>query len=161
MKSRYRSDSFPGSAVTDPWTGSVSGRRAPERCSSSFRANPVGIPGWAVTTSQSRRPATLTTVPPVGVIESARLTLRPWDASDLVGLRKLAEDPAVMRYIGSGETRAPDRIEGSHARRLDRWHEHGFVERFATWSEVLSPAASADVRAVLADAAAKPARRER
>lgn len=104
---------------------------------------------------------TLTTVPPVGVIESARLTLRPWDASDLVGLRKLAEDPAVMRYIGSGETRAPDRIEGSHARRLDRWHEHGFVERFATSSEVLSPAASADVRAVLADAAAKPARRER
>ena len=37
------------------------------------------------------------------LLETPRLTLRPWQDSDLNSLAEICSDPVVMKYVGSGE----------------------------------------------------------
>ena len=37
------------------------------------------------------------------LLETPRLTLRPWQDSDLDSLAEICSDPVVMKYVGSGE----------------------------------------------------------
>jgi len=37
------------------------------------------------------------------LLETPRLTLRPWQVSDLDSLAEICSDPVVMKYVGSGE----------------------------------------------------------
>jgi RimJ/RimL family protein N-acetyltransferase len=82
-------------------------------------------------------------VPPVAVpqLESARLLLRPWRASDVAGYAPIVGDPEVMRFMGSGwrygvkraAAQVVARFSDVEARRAvaalaRHWERHGYGE---------------------------------
>jgi RimJ/RimL family protein N-acetyltransferase len=62
----------------------------------------------------------------IPVLESERLRLRGWDASDADALRRIYADPITMRYIGDGSTMPPDRAWRAIAFELGHWALRGY-----------------------------------
>ncbi len=69
------------------------------------------------------------------VLETERLRLEPWAPQHGGLIVRLSALPAVMRFIGTGETWMPARAEESHARALVHWRTHGFGWRLARTRE--------------------------
>jgi RimJ/RimL family protein N-acetyltransferase len=59
-------------------------------------------------------------------VETARLLLRPWQASDLAEFTRLLTDPAVTRYIVVHTPFSPDDVAELSARTLEQWDRNGF-----------------------------------
>ena len=59
-------------------------------------------------------------------LQTARLRLDPWAASDFDLFAGLARTPAVMRYIGDGTTWTDARIHDVAAHIASHWTTHGF-----------------------------------
>ncbi len=55
-----------------------------------------------------------------------RLLLRPWTATDLAMLARLAADAQVVRWVADGAPWSPERAAQSHERVLAHWAAHGF-----------------------------------
>jgi len=71
----------------------------------------------------------LTTQVPAGnsiTIETERLRLRMLKTSDLDNLATLFADPAVMRYVGTGEPATRDEAEKALASIIAHWEREGF-----------------------------------
>ena len=60
------------------------------------------------------------------MIETPRLTLRPFKRDDLDALAALNADPDVMRYIGDGKPQSRAQTEMRINAILDHWEQHGF-----------------------------------
>lgn len=62
------------------------------------------------------------------VIETARLTLRPWrdDAADLDAYAALSADPAVMRHVGDGEPLTRAQAAAQLASFAEHWERRGY-----------------------------------
>lgn len=64
-------------------------------------------------------------------LETERLLLLPWTAEDVGLLSRLAADPRVVRYVGTGMTwSAAKALERSDAQ-VERWRQLGFGWRVA------------------------------
>jgi RimJ/RimL family protein N-acetyltransferase len=66
----------------------------------------------------------------VATIETERLLLEAASAAFLEDFARLAADPAVMRYIGSGETLDREGSEKRFGQMLAHWAIHEFGTRF-------------------------------
>jgi ribosomal-protein-alanine N-acetyltransferase len=60
------------------------------------------------------------------MIETARLTLRPFKPHDLNDLYEIRSDPDVMRYIGSGKPESIEQVRTALNKILSHWEGHGF-----------------------------------
>jgi len=60
------------------------------------------------------------------MLETERLILRPWRLSDADGFARLAEDPAVMRMVGTGEPWPEERRLKWIQKQMDRFAELGY-----------------------------------
>ena len=63
------------------------------------------------------------------ILETARLQLATWEAEDWKPFRRVATDPLVVRYLGTGEPWPDERIQGFVARQRACWREN----RFCLW----------------------------
>jgi RimJ/RimL family protein N-acetyltransferase len=59
-------------------------------------------------------------------IETARLRLRPFRARDLDALTPIYADPAVMRYMRTGQPATRERVQAALAFYITYWADHGF-----------------------------------
>jgi RimJ/RimL family protein N-acetyltransferase len=59
-------------------------------------------------------------------IETERLRLRRWKADDVAPYGAICADPAVMRWIGNGETRTIEQCAEAVACFEQSWNQHGF-----------------------------------
>jgi RimJ/RimL family protein N-acetyltransferase len=59
-------------------------------------------------------------------LETERLLLRPWRADDAAPLAALNADPAVMRYVGGGETLDRGTSDALIVRFEREWEDRGF-----------------------------------
>jgi RimJ/RimL family protein N-acetyltransferase len=59
-------------------------------------------------------------------IETARLRLRRFTPDDLNELSAIRGDPAVMRYIGSGQPESIEQTQTTLNKFLAHWDQHGF-----------------------------------
>lgn len=59
-------------------------------------------------------------------IETGRLLLRDWKVGDLDPYARMCADPAVMRWIGSGQTKTPDQCAEAIRQFEDHWSRLGF-----------------------------------
>lgn len=64
-----------------------------------------------------------------------RLSLEPWSAADGELLGRLASQPEVMRFVGTGTPWTQERTAEVAARCLEHWHQHGFGWRVAVERE--------------------------
>ena len=60
-----------------------------------------------------------------------RLSLVPWRQAHLEGLRRLAGDERVVRFVGDRRPWSAELIEARHEAALDHWNRHGFGWRAA------------------------------
>jgi ribosomal-protein-alanine N-acetyltransferase len=63
------------------------------------------------------------------ILETARLRSATWEPDDWKPFRRLASDPLVVRYIGTGEPWTDGLVQGFVARQIANWREH----RFCLW----------------------------
>ena len=59
-------------------------------------------------------------------LETARLTLAPWQTADWAAFRPIATDPEVMRYITGGVPWTDEQIQAFVGRQLKVYRERGF-----------------------------------
>lgn len=59
-------------------------------------------------------------------LESARLWMMGWEASDCSAFRPIATDPEVMRYISDGQPWPDERIREFVHRQIEHLASHGF-----------------------------------
>lgn len=59
-------------------------------------------------------------------LRTVRLSLRPWTESDFALLRRLSDDPRVVRYVGDGRRWPEERAAETSRLILEHWSEHGF-----------------------------------
>lgn len=59
-------------------------------------------------------------------LDTARLTLEPYNDSHFDGLRVMDSDPAVMRYISNGVAKTPEETREGIRRVNARWEKYGF-----------------------------------
>ncbi|GAB4008617.1 GNAT family N-acetyltransferase [Glycomyces albus] len=59
-------------------------------------------------------------------IETERLVLRPTTEADVEPLTELNADPEVMRYIGDGGPRTPQKTREGVEKSMRHWDEHGW-----------------------------------
>ncbi|HWL66082.1 MAG TPA: GNAT family N-acetyltransferase [Actinomycetota bacterium] len=74
------------------------------------------------------------------ILQTERLILEPWSVDRIEDLVRLSSDPAVMRFIGSGDPWERERADHMHSDLLNHWSEHGFgwrTIRQADESEVI------------------------
>ncbi|MGH2818870.1 MAG: GNAT family N-acetyltransferase [Actinomycetota bacterium] len=64
-------------------------------------------------------------------LQTPRLVLEPWDETRLEEWVALASDPAMTRWIGSGDAWSRARSERQFRLMLDHWRDHGFGWRSA------------------------------
>lgn len=62
----------------------------------------------------------------IPALRTARLLLRPLAASDLDAFAAMQADPAVMRHLGTGETRSRAETWDQMARMLGQWPLRGY-----------------------------------
>ncbi|MDP8928364.1 MAG: GNAT family N-acetyltransferase [Actinomycetota bacterium] len=74
----------------------------------------------------------------MGVLETRRLLLEPWDVRHRPLWREMCLDPEVMRYIGTGQTWDSRQADEFLDDALVHWQEHGFG-----WRSVLEKPAGA------------------
>jgi RimJ/RimL family protein N-acetyltransferase len=60
-----------------------------------------------------------------------RLVLEPWHPRHRAAWRDLVREPAVMRFVGAGETWDTAEADASFDAMMDHWQEHGFGSRSA------------------------------
>lgn len=65
------------------------------------------------------------------LIATERLVLEPWHPRHRAAWRQLCREPAVMRYVGSGEAWGTERADEAFDAMAAHWHEHGFGSRSA------------------------------
>lgn len=63
------------------------------------------------------------------------MSLRPWTASDVGLLRRLSDDPEVVRYVGDGQRWTAERAEATSAGMVEHWRVHGFGWRIMRLNE--------------------------
>lgn len=76
-------------------------------------------------------------------LQTARLSLRPWDSSFEDDLFRLSSDERVMRYIGDGRTWSREHTAERSRECLRHWREHGFG-----WRGIFDDGAFAGVAAL-------------
>jgi RimJ/RimL family protein N-acetyltransferase len=59
-------------------------------------------------------------------LETARLTLAPWQSADWTAFRPIATDPRVMRYITGGVPWTDEKIQAFVERQVKLYRERGF-----------------------------------
>lgn len=62
------------------------------------------------------------------LLETPRLTLRPWQDSDLESLAEICSDPVVMKYVGSGELWPVERCLAFIKKNTRLLEERGFCQ---------------------------------
>lgn len=68
-------------------------------------------------------------------LRTPRMSLRPWAASDLGLLRRLSDDPRVVRYVGDGQRWTAERARETSQRIVEHWRRHGFGWRIMRLNE--------------------------
>jgi len=63
------------------------------------------------------------------ILESPRLQFSTWESDDWKEFRKLATDPEVVRYLGTGEPWGDERIQEFVGRQQRHWRER----RYCLW----------------------------
>jgi RimJ/RimL family protein N-acetyltransferase len=66
-----------------------------------------------------------------GPLVTRRLILEPWHPRHRAAWRQLCREPAVMRFIGAGETWSTARADDVFDAMVAHWQEHGFGWRSA------------------------------
>ena len=59
-------------------------------------------------------------------LESARLSLLPWQKADVALLRRLSADPCVVRYVGDGQVWSVERAQETSDLIVEHWREFDF-----------------------------------
>jgi ribosomal-protein-alanine N-acetyltransferase len=59
------------------------------------------------------------------ILETSRLRFATWMREDWKEFQKIATDPLVVRYLGTGEAWPDERVQEFVARQCENWEEHG------------------------------------
>ena len=59
------------------------------------------------------------------ILETNRLRFATWIKEDWKEFQKIATDPLVVRYLGTGEPWPDERIQEFVARQMENWERHG------------------------------------
>ena len=59
------------------------------------------------------------------ILETNRLRFATWIKEDWKDFKKIATDPLVVRYLGTGEAWPEERIKEFVARQIENWEKHG------------------------------------
>ncbi|WP_199034568.1 GNAT family N-acetyltransferase [Glycomyces salinus] len=73
-------------------------------------------------------------------LETERLVLRPCTEADVEPIAQINADPEVMRYIGDGRPRNPEKTREGVEKSMRHWDEHGwggFAVEIAETGEVI------------------------
>lgn len=60
------------------------------------------------------------------IIETERLLIQEWEPDDWLPFRRIASDPEVMRYIGTGVPWTDERTRQFVARQIENFNRYGF-----------------------------------
>ena len=59
------------------------------------------------------------------IVETERLRFATWNKEDWKEFQKIATDPLVVRYLGTGEPWPDERVQEFVARQCENWEKHG------------------------------------
>ena len=59
------------------------------------------------------------------ILETNRLRFATWNKEDWKDFQKIATDPLVVRYLGTGEAWPEERIKEFVVRQIENWEKHG------------------------------------
>lgn len=59
-------------------------------------------------------------------LRTDRMSLRPWAESDVKLLRRLSDDPRVVRYVGDGQCWTAERVANTSDRNVEHWRLYDF-----------------------------------
>jgi ribosomal-protein-alanine N-acetyltransferase len=60
------------------------------------------------------------------ILETDRLRFATWTAEDWKAFQKIATDPLVVKYLGTGEPWPDERVQEFVARQGENWEKYGF-----------------------------------